>query len=59
MDGTTDRGNSIGTPARLPYVTPALRSIELITEEVLADNCKVSGLLACDDVGGPTLSFGS
>ena len=45
--------------SKLPYVTPSLRSIELITEEVLADNCKVEGMIACDDVGGPTLNFGS
>jgi hypothetical protein len=48
----------VETIKKRQYVAPTLRSIELITEEVLADNCKVSGLLPCDDPA-PTLSYGS
>lgn len=59
MDGEHDMIQNVESTSKLPYVTPSLRSIELITEEVLADNCKVEGLIKCDDVGGPTLNFGS
>ena len=52
-------GPDIEKESKLPYVRPSLRAIELITEEVLADNCKVEGLIACDDVGGQTFNFGS
>jgi len=43
---------------KLPYVKPSLRSIELITEEVLAANCKV-GATDCEDIGGPISLPGS
>lgn len=49
----------IETMKKLPYVAPTLRPIELITEEVLADNCKVDGVCENPMSGNPTTSFGS
>lgn len=43
---------------KVPYVTPSLRPIELITDEVLSTNCKVVSV--CENVlQVPTTSFGS
>lgn len=45
---------------RAPYETPELRTIELITDEVLSGNCKVEGVTSCDDpFSGQAYAFGS
>lgn len=59
MQWKSDMMQEIETMKKLPYVAPTLRPIELITEEVLADNCKVDGVCENPMSGNPTTSFGS